>query len=43
MPYDVAFSLDDADRMAYVVICGKLDGLDFDWGRLRWHDLREKF
>jgi hypothetical protein len=36
VPYDVAFGLDDAARMAYTVVFGMLDGLNFDWKRLRW-------
>jgi len=36
VPYDVVFGLDDAERMAYVVVLGSLDGAKFDWRRLRW-------
>jgi hypothetical protein len=36
VPYDIAFGLDDAERMAHVVTFGRLDGLLFDWKRLRW-------
>lgn len=38
MPYDVAFGLDEAERLAYVVVLGCLDGLTFDWRRLRWNE-----
>jgi hypothetical protein len=38
VPYNVAFELDDASRTAYIVILGSLDGLQFDWKRLRWRD-----
>jgi hypothetical protein len=38
VPYDVAFGLDDVQRMAYVVVLGQLDGLVFDWRRMSWHD-----
>jgi len=36
VPYDVAFTLEAAERMAYVVAFGQLAGLTFDWQRLRW-------
>jgi len=36
VPYDVSFALDDAERIAYVVALGTLDGLSFDWKRLAW-------
>jgi len=38
VPYDVAFSLDDAERIGYLIIFGMLDGLNFDWKRLKWED-----
>jgi hypothetical protein len=38
VPYDVAFALDDAERVAFVVALGELDGLAFDWRRLTWHE-----
>jgi hypothetical protein len=38
VPYDVAFELDEAERMAYVVVLGRLSGLQFDWRQLRWDD-----
>lgn len=40
VPYRVAFALDDAERVAYVVIYGTLSGLSFDWKRLQWADKR---
>jgi hypothetical protein len=36
VPYDVAFGLDEAERMAHVVIFGELSGLKFDWKRFSW-------
>jgi len=38
VPYDIAYGLDEAERMAYVVTFGTLDGLRFDWKRLAWED-----
>jgi hypothetical protein len=38
VPYDVAFGLDEAERMAYVVACGTLGDLSFNWHKLRWDD-----
>jgi hypothetical protein len=36
VPFDVAFSLADDERLAYVVVLGTLDGNEFDWDLLRW-------
>jgi len=36
VPFEVAFGLDDAERIAYTVVLGTLDGMSFDWRRLRW-------
>jgi hypothetical protein len=41
VPYDVAFGLDDAERMAFVVTCGRLDGREFEWRKLRWNEQLE--
>jgi hypothetical protein len=38
VPYDVAFGLDEAERIAYVVVLASLGGLKFDWRRLRWDE-----
>jgi hypothetical protein len=38
VPYEVAFALDEAERMAHVVVFGSLDGHAFDWRRLRWFE-----
>jgi len=32
----VAFSLSEADLMAYSIAFGELDGGAFDWGSLSW-------
>ena len=39
MPFDVAFSLPDEDRLAFVVALGTLDGREFDWQSLTWKPL----
>jgi hypothetical protein len=36
VPFDVAFSLQADERMAFVVALGTLDGGVFDWQTLRW-------
>jgi hypothetical protein len=36
VPFDVAFSLDPLDRMAYNIIFGELDGNVWSWSRMRW-------
>jgi hypothetical protein len=36
IPFDVAFSLDDEMRMAWVVIFGTHDGGEFDWTTMSW-------
>ncbi|MDY3551403.1 hypothetical protein R5W24_000479 [Gemmata sp. JC717] len=33
MPYDVAFSLGEADVAAYGIIFNKFEGAEFDFGR----------
>jgi hypothetical protein len=38
VPYEVAFGLAAAERMAYVVIFGTLDGYSYDWQKHRWRD-----
>jgi len=38
VPFDVAFSLDDDERLAYVVIIGTLKGLRYNWAARRWED-----
>ncbi len=36
VPFDVAFSLDEAERTAWVVAMGTLDGHVWDWGAMQW-------
>jgi len=36
VPFDVAFSLDAAERTAWIVVLGELEGLAWDWGSMRW-------
>jgi len=36
VPFDVAFSLSEDERLAFVVVLGELDGRSFDWQALRW-------
>jgi hypothetical protein len=36
VPFDVAFALDDTERLAFVVALGELDGGSFDFAALRW-------
>lgn len=38
VPFDVAFSLSPAERLAFTVIFGTLAGRRFDWSRLAWED-----
>ena len=36
VPFDVAFSADDAYRMAFCVAFGELDGNTWSWAEMRW-------
>jgi hypothetical protein len=36
VPFDVAFSLDDDDRTAWVIAIGELDGKRYDWTTRQW-------
>ena len=38
VPYEVAFGLDEAERIAHVVVFGTMAGLSFDWQSLRWNE-----
>ena len=40
MPFDVAFALDAAERLAFVVAFGTLDGGDYDFAAGRWKERR---
>ncbi len=36
IPFDVAFSLDPVERLAWVVIFGEFNGLTFNWDSQSW-------
>ena len=36
VPFDVAFSLDPTDRMAWTIIIGELEGGQWDWSGMAW-------
>jgi hypothetical protein len=36
VPFDVAFSLPEDERLAWIVIMGRFDGLEYDWGTRTW-------
>jgi hypothetical protein len=38
VPFDVAFSLTNNVRVAWLVIMGELDGGEFNWSSLRWNE-----
>jgi hypothetical protein len=38
VPFDVAFSLDAEERLAWIVVLGRLDGGEFDFATLSWKD-----
>ena len=38
MPFDVAFSLPEDERLAFIVALGTLDGREFDWAAMRWKE-----
>ena len=38
VPFDVAFSLDQDERRAWIVALGTLDGRTYDWEAMRWTD-----
>ncbi len=38
VPFDVAFSLDPADRLAWVVAIGRLDGREYDFATMSWKE-----
>lgn len=40
VPFDVAFSLDEDERLAWVVAIGKLKGRDYNWHTKEWEPLR---
>jgi hypothetical protein len=38
VPFDVAFSLEPHERMAYCVILGEQAGGSFNWSVMRWDE-----
>lgn len=36
VPFDIAFSLPDDERLAFVVALGTLNGREFDWSTQSW-------
>jgi hypothetical protein len=40
VPFDVAFSLDDEERLAWVVVMGQLSGREYNWTARRWEPPR---
>lgn len=36
VPYDVAFALDDAERLAHAVVLARFEGTDFDWAAMSY-------
>jgi hypothetical protein len=38
VPYDVAFSLLDADVAAYGIVFNEFEGAEFDWNRMVWKE-----
>jgi hypothetical protein len=38
VPFDVVFGLDEAERIAYLVIFASFDGLIFDWKIMGWNN-----
>lgn len=40
VPWDVAHSLDDEPRLAYVIYYGQLEGGEWDWDAMTWRERR---
>jgi hypothetical protein len=40
VPFDVAWSLDRMERLAWVVAVGENEGCDFDWHSMTWEKPR---
>lgn len=38
MPYDVAFSLDETERLAYCIVFGQFEGMQWDWGSMAFKE-----
>jgi len=39
VPYDVAFSLPEDERIAHVIVLGTLSGHVFNWSTFCWNDI----
>lgn len=40
VPFDVAFSLPDDERLAWVVVMGQLSGMTWNWDSMSWEKPR---
>lgn len=40
VPFDVAFSLDEDERLAWVVVIGRLKGREYNWQTKDWEPVR---
>jgi hypothetical protein len=40
VPFDVAFSLSDEERLAWVIALGTLAGRSFDFAAMAWKEIR---
>lgn len=36
VPFDVAWSVEDEEAMAWAIIFGQMDGNQWDWNLMRW-------
>lgn len=36
VPWDVAWSLEDTEVLAYCVTFGRFEGNEFDWQQMKW-------
>jgi hypothetical protein len=36
VPFDVAFSLPNDERVAWLIICGEIEGGKFNWSTAEW-------
>ena len=40
VPYDVALDMDDADRLAHLIVFGEYEGNRWNWRRMAWEERR---
>jgi hypothetical protein len=38
VPFDIAFALDETERLAFIVALGTLAGREFDWAAMQWKE-----